>query len=503
MNKNICSLPLTMMLVFTAHLFAQPGGNYMPITVESEITGVQPMTGIVFWTTSPNNETDAISLEYSYMLFNEIVTDSGDYNWDKVEQKLDAVAGRMHQAIFRFRYTYPGQQTSVPEYIKNLPDYEETMGKSEGRDTWFPDWTHPELERFTLEFYSKFAERYDQDPRLAFIEVGFGLWAEYHIYDGPFILGKTFPSKAFQETFFYHLQSVFLHTPWCISIDAADDTYSPFEEKPELKEIRFGLFDDSFMHEKHSTYPEEYNMSGWKFFGEERFKTSPAGGEFSYYTDYDQQHVLDPGGPYGRSFEDFAAQYHITFMIGNDQPEYQTMDRIREAGMATGYEFGIVSFQASPDSSIVTVKNYGIAPFYHDAFVTVNGVRAGESLKNLAPGEEKTFDIASGGDDPVLTIESDRLVPGQQIGFWGTDYTGTNRSGPADDLGMKMIHERDRIHLFLPDEELSQWLLYDLSGRIILVEKDVSRVTIGPLFPGIYLLLIRNRKGIASRKISM
>jgi len=497
------NLSLAIIVVFAVNLFSQPGENYRSITVESEITGVQPMTGIVFWTTSPDNETDAISLEYSYMLFNDIVTDSGEYHWDKVEQKLDAVAGRMHQAIFRFRYTYPGRQTSVPEYIKNLPDYEETVGKSEGRDTWFPDWTHPELERFTLEFYSKFAERYDQDPRLAFIEVGFGLWGEYHIYDGPFILGGTFPSKAFQETFFYHLQSVFLHTPWCISIDAADNTYSPFEEKPELKEIRFGLFDDSFMHEKHSTYPGEYNMSGWKFFGEERFKMSPAGGEFSYYTDYDQQHVLDAGGPYGRSFEDFAAQYHITFIIGNDQPEYQTIERIRQAGMATGYRFGIVSFYASSDSSIVTVKNYGIAPFYHDAFVTVNGVRAGESLKYLGPGEEKTFYIASGGDDPVVTIESDRLVPGQQIGFWGTTYTGIDRSAPEDNLGLKMIRDRDRIHLSLPDGEPSQWILYDLSGKIILAEKDVSRLTIGPLLPSIYLLVIRNSKGTASRKISI
>lgn len=60
------------------------------------------------------------------------------------------------------------------------------------------------------------------------------------------------------------------------------------------------------------------------------------GGELNYYTDHDQQHALDPEGPHGISFEQMAAQYHISYMIGNDQPEYQSMARIEEAGLSTG-----------------------------------------------------------------------------------------------------------------------------------------------------------------------
>lgn len=398
--------------------------GYTAISIDSEITSVQPMTGIVFWTTSPHAASDAISLEFSYMLFNDVVSDSGSYDWEPVETRLDAIAGRGHQAIFRFRYTYPGRETSVPDYIKALSDYRETEGVSEGRKTWFPDWSHPELQRFTLEFYSRFAERYDNDPRLAFIQVGFGLWGEYHIYDGPFQLGKTFPSKDFHETFFRHLESVFLKTPWNISIDAADDTYSPFREKPELIDIPFGLFDDSFMHENHSAYQGEYNASGWRFFGEDRWLTSPAGGEFSYYTDYDQQHVLDLEGPHGRSFESFAAQYHITYINGNDQPRYQTMERIKQASMACGYKFRVEAFHVKEDSSRVTVRNLGIAPLYHDAYVAVNGVRSEISLKGLAPWTSAVFPVASGtaagGPESPLTIESDRLPEGAGIQYIGT-----------------------------------------------------------------------------------
>ena len=201
MNKIY--LLLNLLLLFTVGTL-RGQNNWRTVSVYSEITDVQPMTGIVFWNNSSRNNTDAISLEFSYMLFNQVVSDSGVYNWEEVDNKLSDIASRRHHAIFRFRYVYPGFETAVPDYIKNKADYKETVGKSEGKTTYFPDWTNEELKRFTLEFYTKFAERYDSDPRLAFIEVGFGLWAEYHIYSGPFILGVTFPGKEFQIKNFKH-----------------------------------------------------------------------------------------------------------------------------------------------------------------------------------------------------------------------------------------------------------------------------------------------------------
>ena len=239
-TKLITVATLFALLVSTA---AKSQDNFVDIRIDTLITQVQPMTGIVFWQGQYTEVgAEAISMEFSYMLYNDVVSDSGVYNWDVVDDKLADIASRRHQAIFRFRYVYPGYETAVPDYIKQLDDYHETEGISEGKTTWFPDWTHAELQRFTLEFYTKFAERYDNDPRLAFIQVGFGLWAEYHIYDGPFELGVTFPSKEFQEDFFRHLDTTFVLTPFSCSIDAADDTYSPFEENPELLNIHFLTF---------------------------------------------------------------------------------------------------------------------------------------------------------------------------------------------------------------------------------------------------------------------
>jgi hypothetical protein len=488
---------MTMMFMVTAMLYSQDFTDLFPNDL---ITDVQPMTGMVYWDNSGDHNTDVISLEFSYMLFDHVVKDSGVYNWDEVESKLSAISSRNHQAIFRFRYVYPGYETSVPDYILQRDDYQETVGKSEGKETHFPDWTNEELKRFTLEFYTRFAERYDGDPRLAFIQVGFGLWAEYHIYDGPFILGKTFPDKAFQEEFFHHLDTTFKQIPWSISVDAADETYTPFVAKPELKNIRFGLFDDSFMHEHHS----EWNEIEWNFFGRERYRLSPAGGEFSYYSSYDQAHVLDyPDGPYGTPFETWARNFHITYMLANDQPRYQSQERIKQASMASGYRFKIVSLRSATDTSVFRVTNVGVAPFYYDAWFAVGGVRAQQSLKLLSPGDTVLFGIAAGAIGAEITIQSDRLVEGQEIQFYGTQQlTGIGEIYPHPaSVGVPYPNpiQRGEVIFLESGNGLTRvkYEVYDSQGRVALSGSSAPglvAICTAPLGQGIYLLKIRQNE---------
>ena len=396
------------------------GENYADlnrIPLQSKVENVQPMTGIVLWNTNGRSITakDKIQLEYSYMLYNDVCKEQGVFDWTPMDKLLEEVASRGHQAVVRFRYTYVGQQCAVPDYIKEWPGYEETVGKSEGRTTYFPDWRCEELQRFHLEFHKKFAERYDSDPRLAFVQTGFGLWAEYHIYDGPCKIGRTFPSKDFQETFFKEMQNYFKETTWSISIDAADSFYSPLKAKKELLDIRFGNFDDSFMHETH----HEYNRDCWMFFGEDRYKIAPRGGEFSYYSDYDQRHCLDKEGMYGRTFESQVEEYHMTYILGNDQPGYQSMDRIKEASMSMGYRFAVKDYRQKGDEAAVLIANVGVAPIYRDAYVEVGGVKGEYSLKNLMPGEEVWIHFKGSGisAQSVPEIVCGHLVPGQKIEY--------------------------------------------------------------------------------------
>ena len=383
-----------------------------PIPLVASVEQVQPLTGIVLWSDNEAVAKAPIQLEYAYLTYRQVVTDTGEYDWRVLDELLAEVASRRHQLILRWHDTYVGKPTGVPEFIASQPGYQTTVGKSEGKRTEFPDWSHAPMQQFVLDFFSKFASRYDRDARIAYLQVGFGLWSEYHIYDGPMKLGKTFPSLEFQRRFLMHLNRELTQTKWMISVDAAND-WSPIAGDPELLQLPFGVFDDSFNHAKHKSE----NEPNWNTLRRDRWQTGPAGGEFSFFEKADQRKALDERGPHGISFEEQAAKFHVSFMIGDDQMRFQKPDRVRAAGIACGYRFRVTRFAASQQRSIVEIENVGIAPIYYDAFPAVNGVRATKSLRSVLPGQRAEFEIASGGAMPKLTIECDRLVEGQAIGF--------------------------------------------------------------------------------------
>lgn len=403
---------LKVLLLAVSFAFA---ADWAPLPLRLEATGVQPMTGIVLWADHERNTTDAIALEFSYMSFASVSPAEGVWNWKPVDSLLDAIASRKHQAVLRFRYEYVAMRTTVPAWIQAKAGYQETVGKSEGQDTWFSDWRSEDLKKFSLDFHTAFAARYQDDPRLAFVQVGFGLWAEYHIYEGPMILGRTFPDRAFQARFFTHLDTVYTRLPWSISIDAAND-WGPFDSLPALKSLRFGLFDDSFLHKTH----DADNRPNWLYFGADRWKRRMAGGELSYFSDsgFDQLHALDAAGMYGRTFESQAARYGISFMIGSDQPSYQTLDRIKAASRSTGYRFRAVAWDASPDSFRLCVKNDGVAPLYRDAWPVVGPDTGRASLKGLVPGDSLWYWFRArvgGAPPPVPRLVCGHCLPGKGI----------------------------------------------------------------------------------------
>ncbi|MFK7737493.1 MAG: DUF4832 domain-containing protein [Pirellulaceae bacterium] len=387
------------------------------MALQSAITQTQPMTGIVLWTDNDKlgEYSDAIALEYRYCGYNEVVDTNGNYDFGTIDRILDEIAGRNHQAVLRFNYCYVGKETTVPDFIRQRADYSETVGISENKKTHFCDWSNASLQEFTLDFYTRLAKRYDGDPRIAFLQTGFGLWAEYHIYDGPREMGKTFPTKAYQAKFLQHLDTEFNDLPWSISIDAADYDYTPLEDNEALLSLGFGVFDDSFLCKPH---PKE-NAVNWKILGPERWKRQPGGGEFSYYRAKDQKNALRPEGPNGVSFENAAKQFHISYMIGNDQPRFQAVERLRSASMATGYRFRVQGAKLQGSTLDLEVTNEGVAPIYRDAYFSVGNNRASQSLKGLLPGESLrcTIDQVLAADIKDLFIYCDSILKTQSIQF--------------------------------------------------------------------------------------
>lgn len=411
------NLPLLFVVFALAMLDSATAQESRSVPLKSSITRVQPMTGIVLWSdnSSAAKHPDAITLEYRYCGYNEVVNPEGEYDFSKIDQILDEIAKRNHQAVLRFYFCYVGKETTVPEFIRSRDDYNETVGRSEKKKTHFCDWSNQALQEFTFDFYSKFAKRYDNDSRIAFLQTGFGLWAEFHIYDGPNLLGKTFPSKEYQAKFLKHMDQQFTNLHWSISIDSADYDYTPLEDNDELHSLNFGLFDDSFLCKQHS----KENAVNWKILGLERWKRQPAGGEFSYYNMKDQKNALAKNGPNDVSFEEATKQFHISYMIGNDQPRHSTIERITAAGMATGYRFRVTSAAVKNDELRLRVTNNGVAPIYRDAYFVAGQNRSKTSLRGLLPGDSLVCVIAgvSEADLSNITIQSDAILPTQTIQF--------------------------------------------------------------------------------------
>ena len=399
------------------------------------------MTGLVLWPDEARDRHvhygEAIQLEFAYCLPCKVVTGCQPdgtivYDWSSFDQLLDDVASRGHQLIARFRYEYPsgtdvdGKKgtTAVPQYIKERSDYKETYASNPGGDgpTYYADWSCAELRRFTLQFYTDFAQRYGHDARLAFLECGFGHWSEYHIYGTTLRLGSNFPSKDFQKQFFMHMSTVMTDIPWLVSIDAADDEYTPVADDDDLMALTFGLFDDSFMHKDHEIGSKDgYNEECWNTIGEgKRWQKGVCGGEISYYSSRDQKEFLSPNGLYGHTWEEQAAKYHITFMIANDAPRggVATPQRFREGSMATGYRIAVKRCETNGTATRLLVTNEGVAPLYRDAFFAIGDTRAATTLRGLLPGEEQWMEIAAPlVDGNELRIVSDCILPQQAIEF--------------------------------------------------------------------------------------
>ena len=468
MKKNtVLSLLMAMMsLTATAQ-------SWQSVSLSRQITHPQPMTGLVLW---PDEAEDrhatygkSIQLEFSYCLPCKIVKgcmDDGtiDYDWSSFDNLLSDVASRGHQLVARFRYEYPSGTdvdgikgtTAVPDYIKQRSDYHETYAKNPGGDgpTYYADWSCEELRRFTLQFYTDLFQRYADDKRLAFLEVGFGHWSEYHIYGTKLQLGVNFPSKDFQRQFFLHLSSISDGLPWLVSIDAADDEYSPVTNDDDLMALNFGLFDDSFMHKDHEIGSNDgYNEECWNAIGKgTRWQQGVCGGEISYYKDSDQKNFLNPAGMYGHTWEEQAAKYHITFMIANDAPgsKYGTATRFREASMATGYRFVVKECMTDGTTTRLLVSNDGIAPIYRDAFFTIGTVRSTDTLRGLLPGQEQWVEIASPlTDADALQIVSDYILDSQEIEFEANITT----------TGVKDINQETM------SKEPQEEIIYNLNGQ--------------------------------------
>ena len=170
----------------------------------------------------------------------------------------------------------------------------------------------------------------------------------------------------------------------------------------------------------------------------------------------------------------------MTYVIGNDAPEgkYATKDRVYEASSYAGYKFEVTGYAVNKVSAVVRGKNIGIAPLYHNAYITVKGVRSEKSLKGLLPGEEATYTISgieiSSKESPEPSITSDKLLKDATIPYKANlDGSADVIEGLVDEEGSTAI-KRARIRY----SSHKTRVITDLKGRNV-----PSKAARGAYFP--------------------
>ena len=277
------------------------------------------------------------------------------------------------------------------------------------------DYTSDEFKRRVVRLVARLGECWDNDPRVAFIQMGLiGKWGEHHSPDvAPEmqeLLGNAF-TKAFTN------KKVMVRHPW------------------DFQGFGFGIYWDSFAHldqmKTHGAGIERISP---------RWKTAPIGGEVAYdWGNYKIQPgdspdvtVSDPG--HRRFLVDTIYRLHANHLgwVANYDPKNaKAREGAEEVQCAFGYRFVIdeVTYPAEvrpqePFTVAFTVRNLGSTPLYYNWPVEVSlldpmtkavlwkGIFKDADTSHWLPGDNWDATLGAYASKPqVVRVEGRFTVP--------------------------------------------------------------------------------------------
>ncbi len=316
-----------------------------------------PLKGWVVWGEDPIPLPQPCTLFFSYRSWRDLEPVEGQYQFEAWESDVwDYWVRRGMKAVFRVYLDYPGRPIGVPQWLLDagvkITQYEEYGGG------WSPDYENPLLMEKVIRLIARLGERYDSDPRVAFLDVGIlGHWGEWHTYPRDELFASVRKQQDVMNAFLaaFPTKKMMLRYPTSWSA-----------QRP------FGYHDDCFLTDTDG--PEE-----WKFFSQIRsaragsvWTTQPFGGEFcggsegAYDGTLEQPEeclrLIREGhfshlGPAGGDIEtqDADHQRNVDRMLNSMGYRYV----LRQAALPDPVSSG------QPVDFSFTLENTGSAPFYY------------------------------------------------------------------------------------------------------------------------------------------
>ncbi|MGC9329073.1 MAG: DUF4832 domain-containing protein, partial [Candidatus Hinthialibacter sp.] len=333
-------------------------GSARTILLEEKTEPVaNPLKGWVIWGENPMTPPQPLTLFFSYRSWRQIEPEEGRFDFESWERDVwDYWTQKGMKVIFRVYADYPGRPIGIPQWLLDagleVTPYDDYGGG------WSPDYANPLFLEKAQNLIAALGNRYDQDPRVAFLDVGIlGHWGEWHTYPREELFASSKVQRAVADAF-----------------TAAFPRKKMMLRYPTLWSARmpFGYRDDCFLTDTEG--PED-----WYFFSRIRsalagdvWKTQPFGGEFCGGGEGAKTGTLEQPGECLRLIREghFSHLGPAGGSITAENPDHQnTLDAMLKT---MGYRFVLreADFPERVESGgeitlRFTLDNTGAAPFYY------------------------------------------------------------------------------------------------------------------------------------------
>lgn len=379
-------------------------GNYPGFAatqLDYETAYGNPMKGFMpFYSENGADSEVPYSMEWLYIPMNDLVADDGSFILrEGLEDKLEKIAQRGHQAALRVYLDYPDKNCAVPQYVWDMGvkkyEYSEYGGGTS------PDYSDQRLINYLVDFIEEFANQYDGDSRIAYITTGLiGHWGEWHVCTE---IKSAMASDRQKKQIIYAFERNFKHT----------NILTRYPGTPGSNNGKIGFHDDSFTYSTINSDKKYFFYNQLKrSFKTNVWKTQPIGGEFR---PEGQKNFLN--GEVTDDFQDYdecVQKTHCSWLMMTGAFESnltkEEIETAKQASAKLGYDFYVSKVQVKrlfgKAYVRVGVENRGVAPIYANPTVYIGTenaeTAANQDINKVLPGKTEYFtaiiDLNSGDE---------------------------------------------------------------------------------------------------------
>jgi hypothetical protein len=396
------------------------------------------------------------SLVYKVLTWRELEPERGEFAFEAVERKygMDEYWDRGVRFVLRVVLDYGADERhmDIPDWLYDAIDGDGVWYDADVGQGFSPNYSNTTLQRHHERLIRALGERYNDDPRVAFVALGsLGHWGEWHTYSGE-DLHIPFPPLAESNRYVEPYLEAF-----------PDKKLLMRRPYPIANENGMGLYNDVFGGTRQTNDFVDWFENGYASTLADAFipampdfwKRGPSGGEFGN-ANVDGMY-FDPS----RFAEtlDMARRSHLSWVgPSTDIEELDMRERLNLDRFLTtiGYRFAVraatypAEWRPGGEAKVaIEARNLGVAPFYFDwplefALVAANGRiayrhTADQDIREWLPGDvafEETLPVPAGLPEGVYTVTIAILdptsgEPGVKWAMEGRRPDGRYALGPA------------------------------------------------------------------------